>query len=178
MRLFENIDKKSTISIIMLSMIIGSICGFIYEEIFYLIDLGYLVKRGSTYGPWIPIYAFGTLLIILFSYRFKTNPFKVFIINCISTGLLEYSTGYILDKYFGMRLWDYNTEILNFLNINGYVCFRSIALFGTASLFLVYFVLPKLIKLFNHIGYKKFSIISYSLFTIFIFDIILHLIYN
>lgn len=176
MKLFS-LDKKSTISILMLSMVIGGICGFIYEEIFYLIDLGYLVKRGSTYGPWIPIYAFGTLFIILFSYRFRKNPLFIFLINCLVTGILEYGTGFVLHRFFNIRLWDYNTEILNFGNINGYICFRSIALFGGASLFLVYVVVPLLLKLLEKFKYKKFSIISYSLFLLFVLDMILHYIF-
>ncbi|MDO4996851.1 MAG: putative ABC transporter permease [Bacilli bacterium] len=177
MKLF-NLDKKSTISILMLSMVIGAICGFIYEEIFYLIDLGYLVKRGSTYGPWIPIYAFGTLFIILFSYRFRKNPLLVFIINCISTGILEYGTGFVLHRFFNIRLWDYNTEILNFGNINGYICFRSIALFGCSSLVFIYLLVPMILKLLDKIKYRKFSIISYSLFFIFVFDMILYFIFR
>ena len=51
---------KWTISMIMvLIFTFGGIFGFIYETFFYRIDLGYFVKRGTTYGPWIPIYGFG-----------------------------------------------------------------------------------------------------------------------
>ena len=46
-----------------LIMILSGFFGFIYEMLFYKIDLGYFVKRGSTFGPWIPIYAFGGLLL-------------------------------------------------------------------------------------------------------------------
>ena len=48
--------KEKYIPRILLVFVIGGIFGFIYEEIFYRIDLGYFVKRGTTYGPWIPIY--------------------------------------------------------------------------------------------------------------------------
>lgn len=170
-----NLDKKRSISVIILAMIIGGISGFIYEELFYLVQLGKLVKRGSTFGPWIPIYAFGTLFIILFSYRFRKKPLLVFIINCISTGILEYSTGFVLDKFFNLKLWDYNTEMMNFGNINGYVCFRSIALFGSASLFIIYFLVPNLIELSKRVDKKKFTIISYTFGSLFIIDMIVHL---
>ena len=110
----ENIDNKKFLNILFLVMILSSIFGFIYEEFFYRIDLGYFVKRGSTFGPWIPIYFFGGGLISLISYRFKKSPLLVFIINCIVTGILEYGTGYVLYEFLGIRLWDYNTEIWNF----------------------------------------------------------------
>ena len=50
---------------ILLVFSFGGIFGFLYEELFYYIDLGYLVKRGTTFGPWIPIYGVGAVLIVL-----------------------------------------------------------------------------------------------------------------
>ena len=110
----EKYGLKTTISILIIIMIFSGIFGFIYETIFYKIDLGYFVKRGSTFGPWIPIYAFGGFFITVLSYRFRKNPFIIFILNCIITGILEYGTGYVLYEFMGIRLWDYNTEIWNF----------------------------------------------------------------
>lgn len=170
----ENISLKESLNIIIIVMILSSIFGFIYEEIFYRIDLGYFVKRGSTYGPWIPIYFFGGGLITLISYRYRKNPLIVFLINCFVTGILEYGTGYVLNEFFGIRLWDYNTEIWNFGNINGYICLRSIVFFGISSLFLVYLILPNVKKLSEKISEKKMSIISYGLLILFIFDVIIH----
>ena len=88
----EKINLKNTIYILILIMVVSGFFGFIYETIFYRIDLGYFVKRGSTFGPWIPIYAFGGLLITVISYRFRKNLAFTFIINCLVTGILEYST--------------------------------------------------------------------------------------
>lgn len=109
----DKIDLKKTIDILVLIMVLSGILGFIYEMIFYKIDLGYFVKRGSTFGPWIPIYAFGGFFIVFFTYRFKNNPILVFFLNCLITGVLEYGTGWVLFEFFDMRLWDYNTEIWN-----------------------------------------------------------------
>lgn len=174
----EKISLKSTINILLLIMIFSGVFGFIYETIFYRIDLGYFVKRGSTFGPWIPIYAFGGLFITLFSYNFRKNPFIVFTINCLVTGILEYSTGYVLYEFFGERLWDYNTEIWNFGNINGYICLRSILFFGISSLFLIYFIIPFLIKLSKKISGNKLTIISTTLELLFGVDIILYKIFK
>lgn len=174
----EKINKKSTINILILIMIFSGIFGFIYETIFYKIDLGYFVKRGSTFGPWIPIYAFGGLFITLFSYKFRKKPLLVFFLNCLITGVLEYSTGYVLYEFFGKRLWDYNTEIWNWGNINGYICFRSIILFAISSLFLIYIIIPILIKLTQKITENKLTIFSSILGLLFFLDIILYGILN
>lgn len=172
----EGIDLKTTIKIILIIMVISAVFGFIYEELYYLYDLGRLVKRGSTYGPWIPIYFFGGGLIVLCSYRFRNNPFIIFILNMFVTGILEGVTGLVLDKVFDTRLWDYNKEKLNFLNINGYVCFRSVFLFGVASLLLIYVILPIVKKMVLKMNSKLSSIIAYGLSSLFIIDTILYMI--
>ena len=170
----ENISLKTTISIIILVMVFSGIFGFIYETFFYRIDLGYFVKRGSTFGPWIPIYAFGGLLITICSYRFRNKPLLVFLINCIVTGILEYATGFVLFEFFGVRLWDYNTEIWNFGNINGYICLRSILFFGISSLFLIYVMIPVIKKISDKLSEKQLSIISYTLGGLFILDMLVY----
>jgi uncharacterized membrane protein len=74
----------------------------------------------------------------------------------------------------GIRLWDYNTEIWNFGNINGYICLRSILCFGFSSLLLIYGIIPILKKLISKISEKKLTIISWSIFILFLLDIIIY----
>ena len=177
---YEN-DKssiKTTICTFIIIMIVSGIFGFIYETILYRIDLGYFVKRGTTFGPYIPIYAFGGIFIALFTYKIKNKPLLVFLINTLITGLLEYTTGYVLYEYSKIRLWDYNNEILNFGNINGYVCLRSVLLFGLSSLLLIYVFIPNIKKFVNKISEKKLLIISIILITIFFLDMIIYRIIN
>ncbi len=169
----EKINLKDTINILILIFVASGIFGFIYETIFYRIDLGYFVKRGSTFGPWIPIYAFGGILITLVTYRFKNKPFLVVLINCILTGILEYLTGLFLYEVCGIRLWDYNTEIWNFGNINGYICLRSVLFFGISSLLLIYTMIPMFKKIAKKVPEKILSVISIILGSAFVFDIIL-----
>lgn len=132
----------SIIQILSLLFFIGGVFGFIYEEIFYRIDLGYWVKRGTSFGPWIPIYGFGSMLIFIFTYMYRKRPILVFSLTCIVTAILEFTTGYMLDKICNLRLWNYNEEIWNFGNIGGYVCLRSILFFGISGLFLMYVIYP------------------------------------
>lgn len=148
---------------------IGGVFGFIYEELFYRIDLGYWVKRGTSFGPWIPIYGFGSMLIFVFTYIFRKRPIIVFSLTCIVTAILEFTTGYMLDKICNLRLWNYNEEILNFGNIGGYVCLRSILFFGVSGLLLMYVIYP-IIKLFreksNKLVYNLVCFIPSIIFAI------------
>ena len=158
-------DNKTRILIILLSMFTGAVFGYIYEVIFYIIDTGYFINRGTTFGPWIPIYAYGTLLIYLTTNKVKDKPIYVFLISILVSGILEYTTGYLLYHISGTRLWNYNTEILNFGNVNGFVCLRSVLFFGISGLFLMYIVIPYIERLALNISRKKFSIISIGSFS-------------
>ena len=174
----DGLTKRQITFLIIIIMIISSFFGFIYEEIFYYFDLGYLVKRGSTFGPWIPIYAFGGLFIFVLTYRFKNKPFIVFGLSLLITGLLEYLTGMFFYEVFNTRLWDYNTEILNYGNINGYICLRSVLLFGLSGLFLIYIISPLLIKIIKKANEKVICLVSYTLLFLFIIDMICYFIIN
>ena len=170
----KKIFQKENLELFMLIMLSSGIIGFIYEEIFYWIDLGYLVKRGSTFGPWIPIYAFGGLLITLVASRWKGNPIKVFFLSTLLTGILEYGTGYILDTIFHIRLWDYGKEILNFGNINGYICLRSVLLFGIAGVLLIEKMLPYYQITLKNEKKKWLEKPLITIFLIFILDMIFY----
>lgn len=170
----EKINFSRTIYLLILIMIISAIFGFIYESFFYKIDLGYFVKRGSTFGPWIPIYAFGGLFVTLFLYRIKNKPLLVFLLSILITGLLEYGTGYVLYEFFNTRLWDYNVEIWNYGNINGFVCLRSVLFFGISSLLLIYLIIPYLLKVTKKLKDDTLRNISLFLGILFLLDIILY----
>lgn len=174
------IMKKDKLNktVLILITIIGGIIGFIYETIFYKIDLGYFIKRGSTFGPWIPIYAFGSLFIALFIYPKRKNKIQTMLLILSLTTFLEYTTGYILYEVFHIRLWDYNTEILNYGNINGYICLRSILLFTFAGMILIYNIIPIIIHLEEKDKNKLLKHISNILISIFTIDIIAYQIIN
>ena len=141
--MYKEMNKKEeNIVLIIQIILISAIFGFIYETIFYRIDLGYFVKRGYTIGPWLPIYATGGLLIYLSNIKNKNNILKIFINSAVMCGLLEFIVGYLLLHISHIRLWDYNTEILNYGNIGGYICLRSVLFFGLSGVFLMNIVLP------------------------------------
>ena len=165
-------SKKQLIGIISLVIVIAGIFGWVYEFIFYYFDQGMdkFYYQGGNFLPWINIYAYGALFIILFSYKYKKSPLKVFLISLLSTGLLEFLSGFILHKYFGLRFWDYNIEILNFGNIGGYICLRSVTFFAVSGLLLMYGILPFCVYLSEKIKTNKFLIISLILLFIIVID--------
>ena len=177
----ENIkfDKLTIIGIICLIIVISGVFGFVYEFIFYYFNGGMneFYYRGGNFIPWINIYAIGSILIILLTFKDRLKPVKVFLKSTIICGILEFIAGYIIYNYFGhFRCWDYNTEILNFGNIGGFICLRSVLFFGVSSLLLIYGILPMVIYLSRKINKKVFIIISISLCALVMLDEVYNLV--
>lgn len=169
----HDFDKLMLVGIFALVIVISGIFGFLYEFIFYYFNGGMqkFYWRGGNFLPWINIYATGSLMIYFLTYRYRKKPLKVFFISLFSTGILEYISGlgmYIIGN--GKRCWDYSKEILNFGNINGFVCLRSVLFFGISGLFLIYVVMPFCFYLAKKIPKKIFLTISFTLCTIILID--------
>jgi len=144
---------RTQIGIVLWIFVLGGVFGFFYEELFYRINdyfqegIWHWQKRGSTFGPWIQIYGFGAVFIYLTTKGLRRRPLAVFLVSGAVCGVLEYFTGLAFDKWFSIRSWDYNVEIWNWGNLNGYVCARSVLFFAAAGLMVQYLMCPVLKKL-------------------------------
>ena len=100
------------------------------------------------------------------------KPWLVFLVSGALSGALEYATGFVLDRvnggYYG---WDYNTEKLNFGNINGYVCLRSVLVFALGGCLLFYGIIPGLKWLERKMGEKAYNRLIIILGVIVLLDI-------
>lgn len=175
----HNFDKLTMFGIICLIIVISGIFGWIYEFIFYYFNSGMktFYFRGGNFLPWINIYSIGAIFIFILNYRYRKNPLKVFLFSIVITGILEFVSGYIMYTYFdGFRCWNYNTEILNFGNIGGFICLRSVLFFGLSSLLLIYIIIPICFTIATKMNKKTFLILSISLCSIFIIDELYNLI--
>ena len=165
-------DKETMIGIFCLLVVITGMFGFLYEFIFYYFNGGMktFYWRGGNFLPWINIYATGSIMIYLLTYKDRKKPLKVFLVSVITTGILEYFSGLGMDKIVGKRCWDYSQEILGALNINGYVCLRSVLVFGVFSLLLIYIVLPLIFYIAKKSNKKVFITTSIILCSIIMMD--------
>ena len=165
-------DKETMIGIFCLLVVITGMFGFLYEFIFYYFNGGMktFYWRGGNFLPWINIYATGSIMIYLLAYKDRKKPLKVFLVSVITTGILEYFSGLGMDKIAGKRCWDYSQEILGALNINGYVCLRSVLVFGVFSLLLIYIVLPLIFYIAKKSNKKVFITTSIILCSIIMID--------
>ena len=164
------------LKIIFFSFMLYSLIGWIYEVILEFSYGNGFVNRGFLFGPYLPVYGFGALLILFTIRPFSKNqiylgkilitPIITFILIFLLTSIVEYSAGVMLDVFFNKRLWDYSNEILN---INGIVCLTASLKFATGGTVFLYFLHPLYEKLINKMPYIFSNILSITLFlTIFI----------
>ncbi len=174
----HSFDKMTMLGIIFFIIVIAGVFGFVYEFIFYYFNSGMkqFFWRGGNFLPWINIYAIGSVFIYLLTYRHRKSAWKVFLISTILCGVLEYIAGWgMYEIGNGFRCWDYNSEILNFGNINGFVCLRSVLFFGVSSLLLIYGIVPLCFVLAKKMNKKLFLTISITLVSIILLDEIYNL---
>ena len=59
---------------ILLLFILFAVCGWIYEVIWTYFDDGVWTNRGFLFGPWLPIYGFGGMLVYAIFRKQITKP--------------------------------------------------------------------------------------------------------
>lgn len=112
---------------LLLYFIVYSFFGWIIESVFKTILEKKWVNSGFLYGPFCPIYGFGAAIMMLILSPFKDNILLLFITAFLVLSLWEYIAGWLLEKKFNTKYWDYTD---NFLNINGRVCLLNSIFWG------------------------------------------------
>ncbi len=113
---------------------IYSFVGWCTEVCYVGLKEGHFVNRGFLNGGYCPIYGFGVLLVLEFLEPLKTNFVLLYAGSVLFTTTVEFITGFLLEKCFGSRWWDYTDEPFN---IKGYVCLRFSLLWGIGCLIVV-----------------------------------------
>ena len=152
------ITKKERVAFFMAIGVLSGLFGFVYEVIFYFFNSGCKgwYMRGITFGPWIDIYVIGGFIIYFLCRKIKHKPLLVFAASGVICGSLEYLSGLLIYTLMdGRRAWNYNTEILNFGSLNGFICLRSVLFFALSGVFMIYVMIP-FIKMLLNCKYKKF----------------------
>lgn len=161
-----------TLQEIALLFFVYAFLGWCVEVAFVAITLGKVVNRGFLNGPICPIYGCGMLGVLMALLPIKQNVFLLFLGGMVICSAIELFGGWILDKIFHMRWWDYSDRPFN---IGGYVCLPFSIMWGFAVVFAVRFVHAPIMVVVEKIPYTA-KIIIITIFTvIFIIDMIVTL---
>ena len=113
--------------------------GWCCEVVYAALATGKFVNRGFLNGPVCPIYGFGMLLVLAALSSLSDNLLTLFVGSFVLTSAIEFLTGYLLEKVFHDKWWDYSNE---HFNIKGYICLRFSLMWGFACTFVVKCVHP------------------------------------
>ena len=113
--------------------------GWCMEVSYAALHTGRFVNRGFLNGPVCPIYGFGVVLVLWALEPLAGNTLLLFLGSVVLTSLLEWLTGFVLEKLFHQCWWDYSDEPFN---IGGYICLRFSIAWGLACLFVLKIIHP------------------------------------
>lgn len=119
--------------------LIYAFLGWCTEVAFAAVTKGKFVNRGFLNGPVCPIYGFGMLIVVTLLWGLRYNLILLFLGSAALTTALEFITGYVLEKFFHDKWWDYADKPFN---IRGYICLEFTILWGLAASFVVGAVHP------------------------------------
>lgn len=146
---------------------IYSFLGWCSEVAYAAMRRGIFVNRGFLNGPVCPIYGFGVLIVVLLLEPFKENLLLLYFGSMLLTTLLEFFTGFVLEKFFHDKWWDYSNTPFN---IKGYVCLEASIMWGAACTLIVDVVHPLIMKLIHLIPFAVGKWILPVLLIIFVVD--------
>ena len=114
--------------------IIYAFLGWCSEVAFAAVNKGKFVNRGFLNGPVCPIYGVGMLIVVLCLWSLRDRPLLLFLGSALLTTALEFVTGFVLERVFHDKWWDYSDMPFN---IKGYVCLKFTILWGLAASFII-----------------------------------------
>ena len=163
----------------------GCLVGWIYE-----VTLGFIygygfVNRGFLFGPYLPVYGFGLLLLNLLLHRLMEKPIRVgkvklnfifvFFGIVVITTILEYIVGWSMLQIFHRRWWDYTSYWMNY---QGIISFKTSLRFGIGGLFLLYALVPLAEKIRKSMSEKVRRNVMAVILAVMLLDLVVTLLHG
>jgi uncharacterized membrane protein len=131
-----------------------SFIGFVFESVIFPLYYHHFKEwQGPLHGPWLVLYGFGGLFLLmilgrlldrkLMVGRFNVMPVVVFLLTFSIVTMVEFVGHWALETFFNVVLWDYSPEPFN---LQGRVCLFNSVAFATLGVAVLYLVVPMIEK--------------------------------
>lgn len=152
---------------------IYSFLGWVTEVFLKYLQYHRFINRGFLIGPYCPIYGAGAVLITVgrgMLSSFERSWAMSFLIAFVLCGLLEYATGYILEKYFHARWWDYTQKPMN---LHGRVWIGNLILFGLGGVAIAEILNPRFLAMASRLEPIFFTALLTTVSILFLADVLM-----
>lgn len=168
MKTENNRKTEVTFDFYVLLFFLLAFAGWLWEAGIYMVTRQSLVNRGVYYGPYLPIYGVGGLLLWFLLKKINHRPIVTFLLSAAICSVLEYAASAFLEWKWGMRWWDYSGY---FMNLNGRICLLGAVCFGLGGMLLNCYLLPCYKKVYRRMNTGWRLALCGILLAIFILDI-------
>ena len=118
-----------------------SFLGFTLES-FYFKYINVNAHSSIFTGPYTLVYGFGMLFcLLIYNYLPDLNLFIYYLLFTVTTSLIEYIGGHVINKLLKIDKWDYSNFKFHF---GKYICLRNSLIWGLLSTFIVIYIHPYL----------------------------------
>lgn len=147
-----------------------SFLGWVLEVAYSAVRRGRFVNRGFVFGPVCPIYGVCAMLLRLCLSPLSDYWLLLFLAAFLLATVVELVTGFVMDKMFSTKWWDYSAHRFN---ICGYVCLRFSLYWGLLGAALVKFLFPVWDFVFSLLPLVIWQITLWVLFALLMADVAL-----
>ncbi|TFH38732.1 MAG: hypothetical protein E4G96_10060 [Chrysiogenales bacterium] len=148
-----------------------------YSLLGWLIEVAYrsasqrrFINAGFLHGPFIPIYGFGAAFIsVMEQYVGSYHIVVRLLIYGVAVSLIEYVVGYLFEKFFKLKLWDYSNSRFN---IHGRVCLLFSLFWTTMAFLFVTFIHPPVSGYFGSLDVSTARSVTVAMLAYFTVDCI------
>lgn len=155
---------------ILFYIIVYSVAGWILESVYKTIVEKRFVNSGFLTGPVCPIYGIGAFIMLISLGFLKDNILPLFIVAFIILSIWEYMVGFILEKLFKAKYWDYSHLRFNY---KGRICLKNSIYWGILGVFFIQLIHPFVDNLINSIiPFNAIVYLDILFYIILVIDII------
>ena len=122
---------------------IRAISEWIFESTYVSVKKGHFVNRGFLRLPMLPIYGTGAVMMLWVSLPVRDSLLLVYTSGAIAATILEYVTGWGMERLFKVKYWDYSNQRFQ---VNGYICLSSTIAWGFLTVLLTEVLHPPIAR--------------------------------
>lgn len=153
--------------------VIGSVIGCLMETVVGFVANGgrFEYRVGLVYGPFIPVYGIGAVMLTLALYKFSNaKTWILFVASAFVGATFEYITSYLQQLLFGSISWDYSDQLFS---LYGRTSLYYAVIWGFLGVAWAKFIYPFVSMLIEKLPKKMGKIITIGLCIFMVYDCVI-----